>query len=100
MGKKSKKEIITEEKKQIKAISDIDDMKITANNHYIIAEYDKAIQVAQQILEFAKKDSLTEHVKEQEEFIQKCLRAKKNQDKNIKYFSHFQSMLDDLIKSN
>jgi len=82
MGKKSKKEIITEEKKQIKAISDIDDMKITANNHYIIAEYDKAIQVAEQILNFAKKDGLTEHVKEQEEFIQKCMKAKKNQDKN------------------
>ena len=82
MGKKSKKEIITEEKKQIKAISDIDDMKITANNHYIIAEYDKAIQVANQILEFAKKDGLIEHEKEQEEFIEKCMNAKKNQDKN------------------
>ena len=82
MGKNPKKEFITEEKKQIKAISDIDDMKITANNHYIIAEYDKAIHVAQQILEFAKKDGLIEHVKEQEEFIYKCQKAKENQDKN------------------
>ncbi len=73
---------MTEEKKQIKAISNIDDMKITANNHYIVAEYDKAIQVATQILDFAKKENLIDHMKEQEEFIKKCRDAKTTQDKN------------------
>jgi len=81
MGKKSK-EIMTEEKKQIKAISNIDDMKIISNNHYIVAEYDKAIEVATQILDFAKKENLADHMKEQEEFIQKCRNAKETQDKN------------------
>ncbi len=73
---------MTEEKKQIKAISSIDDMKIIANNHYIVAEYTEAIQTATEILEFATKENLTDHMKEQEEFIQKCRDAKATQDKN------------------
>ncbi|MFW9938102.1 MAG: hypothetical protein ACFFD5_10670 [Candidatus Thorarchaeota archaeon] len=54
---------------KIKIISEIDQLKVIANNHYLMKRYNEAIRVAEKIIELAKSVDLKFIIKEQEEFI-------------------------------
>lgn len=55
--------------KKIRIISEIDQLKVIANNHYLMKRYNEAIRVAEKIIELAKSVDLKFIIKEQEEFI-------------------------------
>ena len=57
------------ESEKIQIISEIDQLKVVANNHYLMKKYYEAIKVSELILELAKKANLPSIIKEQESFI-------------------------------
>jgi len=75
------KGVSAKEKAQMAAISKIDDLNITAHNHFMISEFDEAIEIAEQMIELAKKDNLQSIVEEKEAFIQQCIATKEKKKK-------------------
>jgi hypothetical protein len=59
------------ESERIQIISEIDQLKVVANNHYLMKKYYEAIKVSELILELAKKANLASIIVEQEDFILK-----------------------------
>jgi hypothetical protein len=57
------------ESEKIQVISEIDQLKVVANNHYLMKKYYEAIKVSELILELAKKANLASIIEEQEDFI-------------------------------
>ena len=62
-------EKLEERKKKIIAISEIDELKVIANNHYLMGKYDDAIKTAKEIIAHAKKVEMNSIIREQEKFI-------------------------------
>jgi len=54
---------------KIKIISEIDQLKVIANNHYLMKRYNEAVRIAERIIELAKSAELKSMIKEQEEFV-------------------------------
>ncbi|MHA1411575.1 MAG: hypothetical protein ACTSO4_03080 [Promethearchaeota archaeon] len=54
---------------QIKIISEIDQLKVIANNHYLMKKYVEAIKISNKIIDLATKAGLNSIIKEQENFI-------------------------------
>lgn len=54
---------------KIKIISEIDQLKVIANNHFLMKKYNEAIRVSEKIIQLAKAFDLKSIVKEQEELI-------------------------------
>jgi len=67
----SDQERLDEQKKKIIIISEIDELKVIANNHYLMGKYDEAIKTAEEIIELAKKADLNTIIREQQKFISK-----------------------------
>jgi len=56
---------------KIQIISDIDQLKVVANNHFLMKKYYDAIKVSELILELARKANLPSIIREQEKFVYK-----------------------------
>ena len=56
---------------KIQIISEIDQLKVVANNHLLMKKYYEAIKVSELILGLARKANLTSIIKEQEDFVSK-----------------------------
>jgi len=56
-------------KKKIEVLSKIDDLKVIANNHYLMRKYDEAIEVAEEIMDIAEEAKLYSVVREEGEHI-------------------------------
>lgn len=54
---------------KIQVISEIDHLKVVANNHFLMKKYYEAIKVSERILELARKADLPSIIKEQEQFV-------------------------------
>jgi len=73
-------EKLEERKKKIIIISEIDELKVIANNHYLMGKYDDAIKTAKEIIDLAKKVELNSIVREQEKFITKIYQIIEQED--------------------
>ena len=62
-------EKLEDRKKKIIVISEIDELKVIANNHYLMGKYDDAIKTAKEIINLAKKVEFNSTIREQEKFI-------------------------------
>ncbi|MFX0148786.1 MAG: hypothetical protein ACFE8E_13690 [Candidatus Hodarchaeota archaeon] len=62
---------LEKQKRKIIIISEIDELKVITNNHYLMGKYDEAIKTAEEIIELAKKAELNSIVREQQKFISK-----------------------------
>jgi hypothetical protein len=56
-------------KKKIDVLSKIDELKVIANNHYLMGKYDEAIEVAEEIMDIAEDAKLYSVVREEGEHI-------------------------------
>jgi len=59
----------TNNKKKIVVLSKIDELKVIANNHYLMGRFDEAIKVAEEVMDIAEEAKLYSIVREEGEFI-------------------------------
>jgi hypothetical protein len=59
---------------KIKIISEIDQLKVIVNNHFLMKKYNEALRVSERIIELAKSVDLKTMVKEQEKFLSEIIK--------------------------
>ncbi len=82
------------QKEQIQIISEIDQLKVTANNHYLMKKYYEAIKVSEEIIELAKNGNMQSIIKEQKRFIDQI----RNSIQNGKEFLFFDDEFKEVEK--
>lgn len=88
---------------KIRIISEIDRLKVVANNHYLMKRYHKALKIAGEIIELAKSVDLKSLIKEQEEFISEIntfIKVKDTATNFNDYFELLKTKFDHLISEN
>ncbi|MHA2430103.1 MAG: hypothetical protein ACXACC_03605 [Promethearchaeota archaeon] len=85
-------EKLEERKKKIIIISEIDELKVIANNHYLMCKYDDAIKTAKEIIDLAKKVELNSIVREQEKFITKIYQIIEQEDQKSFIVDDFEDL--------
>jgi hypothetical protein len=88
---------------KITIISEIDDLKIKAANHFRLGQGELAASVAEQIIELARKANLESIIREQKNFIAKIKGtdfAKSKIPEMISLCDAFKDRLDQLLKEN
>ena len=87
---------------KIQIISDIDQLKVVANNHFLMKKYYDAIKVSELILELARKANLPSIIKEQEKFVYKV--SKLIDDGRLGFieeeFEELQGKYENLLKND
>jgi len=73
----------TNNKKKIVVLSKIDELKVIANNHYLMGKFDEAIKIAEEIMEIAEDAKLYSIVREEGEFIADLYKKVKENNKII-----------------
>lgn len=85
-------EKLEERKKKIIIISEIDELKVIANNHYLMCKYDDAIKTAKEIIDLAKKVELNSIIREQEKFITKIYQIIEKEDQKSFIINDFEDL--------
>lgn len=85
-------EKLEDRKKKIIIISEIDELKVIANNHYIMGKHDDAIKTAKEIINLAKKVELNSIIREQEKFITKIYRIIEKEDQKSFIVDNFEDL--------
>jgi len=85
-------EKLEDRKKKIFIISEIDELKVIANNHYLMGKYDDAIKTAKEIINHAKKVELNSIIREQEKFITKIYQIIKKEDQKSFIVDDFEDL--------
>jgi hypothetical protein len=87
-----------EEKRKIKAVSQIDDLIANQGQYYLKGQLHDALDLAERIIEFAEKEDLTSFIRDQEQFIAKIkgLLQKKEEKEREKIISLLMSELNKL----
>ena len=88
---------------KIAIISQIDDLKIKAANHFRLGQGDLAVMVAEQIIELANKANLESIVNEQKDFIAKVEGTdfvKSKIPEMISFCNDFKEKCDELLNEN
>lgn len=70
-----------EDKKHMATIQKIDNLNIVAHNHFVVNEFDDALEIAEQMVEMAKAKNIQYLVEEKEALIQEILAAKERTKK-------------------
>ncbi len=73
----------TNNKKKIVVLSKIDELKVIANNHYLMGKFDEAIKIAEEIMDIAEGAKLYSIVREEGEFIAELYKKVKDNNKFI-----------------
>jgi len=73
----------TNNKKKIVVLSKIDDLRVIANNHYLMGKFDDAIKIAEEIMDLAEEAKLYSIVREEGEFIADIYKKVKENNKFI-----------------
>jgi hypothetical protein len=100
MKQNSEERSLREER--IKIISDIDRLKVIANNHLIMKNYSDAIRISEKIIENARTVNLNSIIDEQEDFIKNVSREMNDSDKMsflLEEFTQLKPKYEELIKS-
>lgn len=73
----------TNNKKKIVVLSKIDELRVIANNHYLMSKFDEAIKIAEEIMDIAEEARLYSIVREEGEFIADLYKKIKENNKFI-----------------
>lgn len=73
----------TNNKKKIVVLSKIDELRVIANNHYLMGKFDEAIKIAEDIMDLAEEAKLYSIVREEGEFIADIYKKVKENNKFI-----------------
>ena len=85
-------------KKKIEVLSKIDELKVIANNHYLMGKYDEAIKIAEEIMDIAEEAKLYSVVREEGEHIANLYKQAKEDHKYIVVRDDFESLKKDYKK--
>ncbi|MFX0049156.1 MAG: hypothetical protein ACFE8G_13500 [Candidatus Hermodarchaeota archaeon] len=85
-------------KKKIELLSKIDELKVIANNHYLMGKYDEAIKVTEKIMDIAEEAKLYSVVREEGEHIANLYKQAKNDHKFVVVRNDFEGLKEDYEK--
>ncbi len=85
-------------KKKIEVLSKIDELKVIANNHYLMGKYDEAIKIAEEIMDIAEEAKLYSVVREEGEHIADLYKQAKTDNKFIVVRDNFEGLKQDYEK--
>lgn len=100
---KENRKIAAKKKDKLTIISEMDELKVIANNHLIMKRYPEAIKAAERIINLALDVKMNSVIREQEEFIAniyKVLETDKLASIIIDDFAHIQFEYNQLSKKN
>jgi hypothetical protein len=79
-------------KKKLEVLSKIDELKVIANNHYLMGKFDEAIKIAEAIMDIAEKARLYSVVREEGEYIANLYKQAKEEHEYIAIRDDFESL--------
>ena len=79
-------------KKKLEVLSKIDELKVIANNHYLMGKFDEAIKVAEEIMDIAERARLYYVVREEGEYIANLYKQAKDEHKYIVVRDDFEDL--------
>jgi hypothetical protein len=82
-------------KKKIDVLSKIDELKVIANNHYLMGKYDEAIKITEKIMDIAEEAKLYSVVREEGEHISNLYKQAKSDHKFVVVRDDFESLKED-----
>jgi len=85
-------------KKKIEVLSKIDELKVVANNHYLMGKYDDAIKIAEEIMDIAEEAKLYSIVREEAEHIANLYKQAKDDHKFIVVRDDFEGLKEEYEK--
>ena len=85
-------------KKKIEVLSKIDELKVIANNHYLMGNYDEAINIAEEIMDIAEEAKLYSVVREEGEHIANLYKQAKKDHKFKVVRDDFEGLKEDYEK--
>ena len=85
-------------KKKIEVLSKIDELKVVANNHYLMGKYDDAIKIAEEIMDIAEEAKLYSIVREEAEHIANLYKQAKDNHKFIVVRDDFEGLKEEYEK--
>jgi len=88
----------TDNKRKLEVLSKIDDLKVIANNHYLMGRFDEAIKVAEDIMDIAEQAKLYSVVREEGEYISNLYKQAKSKHKFIVIRDDFEGLEEEFNK--
>ncbi|MCJ7647105.1 MAG: hypothetical protein MUP85_00685, partial [Candidatus Lokiarchaeota archaeon] len=85
------------QRKQIRIISEIDQLKVIANNHYLMKKYYEAIKISEEIIDLAQKGDMKSIITEQKHFIANIRNSIEN-GKDLLFFDEEFKELDKSVR--
>ena len=85
-------------KKKLEVLSKIDELKVIANNHYLMGKFDEAIKIAEEIMDIAEQARLYSVVREEGEYIANLYKQAKEEHKYIAIRDDFESLEREFYK--
>ena len=82
-------------KKKIDFLSKIDELKVIANNHYLMGKYDEAIKITEKIMDIAEEAKLYSVVREEGEHISNLYKQAKSDHKFVVVRDDFEGLKED-----
>jgi hypothetical protein len=82
-------------KKKIDVLSKIDELKVIANNHYLMGKHDEAIKITEKIMDIAEEAKLYSVVREEGEHISNLYNQAKNNHKFVVVRDDFEGLRGD-----
>ena len=87
--------------KKLNVLSKIDELKVIANNHYLMGKFDEAIKIAEKIMDIAEQARLYSVVREEGEYIANLYKQAKDEHKYIVIRDDFEGLeeeFDNLVE--
>ncbi len=87
-------------KKKLEVLSKIDELKVIANNHYLMNNFDEAIKIAEEIMDIAEQAKLYSVVREEGEYIANLYKQAKDEHNYLVIRDDFESLeeqFDELV---
>ena len=79
-------------KKKLEVLSKIDELKVIANNHYLMRKFDEAIKIAEEIMDMAEQAELYAVVREEGEYIANLYKQAKDEHNFIVIRDDFENL--------
>ena len=85
-------------KKKLEVLSKIDELKVIANNHYLMGKFDEAIKIAEEIMDIAEQARLYSIVREEGEYIANLYKQAKEEHEYIAIRDKFENLEREFYK--
>ena len=83
---------------KLNVLSKIDELKVIANNHYLMGKFDEAIKIAEKIMDIAERARLYSVVREEGEFIANLYKQAKDKNKFLVIRDDFEELEEEFNK--